>query len=293
GIDSGIRLSRIENFPINGYSFFTWIKLDSHSNPKAFNNKNIKNNDYFPRLFSFFKENGDGIEAYFDKNKLSIQSKKGTKVKTITVKTFIFAQNKLYFVTIVHHPSKKGWTTTPAELSIVINGDSCFEYHLEYPTTNSSSTTATHSFNYCAIGASLDIGSLQNVDLSNKSRSFNTNNNNNNNNLCNGFRGQMTTIYMISDTLNKEQIRILYELASSSKDQSCYNLASTNLIEAKMFGVEKCSTLSIQNAIQCLGDIEILFPIIMQFDSLNSIAFQAIDELQDDFFSFEGPCRVF
>ncbi|CAJ0746764.1 2678_t:CDS:1, partial [Entrophospora sp. SA101] len=57
GIDSGIRLSRIENFPINGYSFFTWIKLDSHSNPKAFNNKNIKNNDYFPRLFSFFKEN--------------------------------------------------------------------------------------------------------------------------------------------------------------------------------------------------------------------------------------------
>ncbi|CAH1764076.1 14320_t:CDS:10 [Entrophospora sp. SA101] len=300
GIDSGIKLSRIENFPTNGYSFFTWIKLDSllSLNSKAFNNENNRNNDYSPRLFSFFKENGDGIEAYFDKNKLSIQSKKGTKVTTITVKNFIFAQNRLYFITIVHQPSKKGWTTTPAELSIVINGDSYFEYNLEYPTNYYySSTTATHLFNYCTIGASLDINSLQNGKHSNKSRSFNTNNNNNSN-LYNSFRGQMTTVYMISDILNKEQIKMLYELASSSKDQSCYNLASTNLtkkysLEAKLFGVEKCSTLSIQNAIQCLGDIEILFPIIMRFDNLNSIAFQAISELQDDFFSFEGPCRIF
>ncbi|RHZ43533.1 hypothetical protein Glove_1033g24 [Diversispora epigaea] len=62
GTESGIELSIIEKFSKNGYSFFTWIKME-HGN-------------YAPRLFSFFNDFGDEIKAYFENNVLCFQCKK-------------------------------------------------------------------------------------------------------------------------------------------------------------------------------------------------------------------------
>ncbi|CAG8779652.1 1946_t:CDS:2, partial [Racocetra fulgida] len=93
--------------------------------------------------------------------------------------------------------------------------------------------------------------------------------------------------------------KILFNFhVKASIGQKCINLASRNLITqepvtATLFDIEKCTTLSLRNAIHCLGDVEILFPIIMKFDNLDSVSLQAPFGSQDDFFASEGPCKAF
>lgn len=324
GIESGIKLSTIEKFPTNGYSFFTWIKMDATPSPKEYMMEH--SDGYVPRLFSFFTEAGDGIEAYFENNILCFRCKKGDIISTVPMTDFKFTQKRWYFIAIIHYPVKKGWTTTPSEIKVVIDGNIDLRARLEYPADYNS-----QPFKNCVIGASLAIQPLSNSDdiSSNASSSVPSNG------LHNCFRGQMTTLYMLNDVLTNEQISSLYELGpnhssqfesmqrkdmktkynlfdgitlcskllfnfhvKASLDQKCVNLASRNLITqepvtATLFGIEKCTTLSLRNAIQCLGDVEILFPIIMKFDNLDSVSLQAPFGSQDDFFASEGPCKAF
>ncbi|GES99838.1 neurobeachin-like protein 1 isoform X2 [Rhizophagus clarus] len=319
GIESGIELSPIDKFPCNGYSFFTWIKLDPAPSPKEL----IGSKEYVPRLFSFFTEKGDGIEAYFENNKLVFCCKKGNNISKATMDNFKFIQKKWYFLAISHNTARRGWTSTPAEITVVVDGNITFKDRLEYPVDFYFS----RPFKYCAIGASMLL------KPSSSSNSDNDSNSSVSNVLYNCLRGQLTTLYMVSEILTKEQILDLYALGKNnasqfdpyqavdgmksnlfdglfnqkvlfifhvkaSDDQKCFNLSSRyqssqDSISATLFGVEKCSTLSLQNAIHYLGDLEILFPMIMRFDDLGSVNLQAPLESQDDFFDSEGPCKSF
>jgi len=154
GIESGIELSPIERFPINGYTLFTWIKLDTTPSPK----EHVGVGNFTPRLFSFFTEKGDGIEAYFKNNELYFSCKKGQNVSTAIMSNLKFTQKKWYFIAITHSTAKRGWTSTPAEITVVIDGNITFKSHLEYPTEFYS-----RSFKYCAIGASMFIKSSSDV----------------------------------------------------------------------------------------------------------------------------------
>ncbi|CAG8761986.1 7974_t:CDS:1, partial [Acaulospora morrowiae] len=323
-IESGIELSPMEKFPTNGYSFFTWIKMDAIPSSK----EHLENGNYVPRLFSFFTLSGDGIEAYFENNELCFHSKKGEVISKAVMNNFKFAQKRWYFIVIVHQPEKRGWTITPSELSVIVDGHINFKARLEYPVDIYSKNIS--SFDYCSIGASMSIKPPPSPDDTHSSASTSSSG------LHNSFRGQMTSLYMINDILTKEQINALYELGpnhstqfepdqkkgissscnlfdgtlgskiifnfhvKASSGQKCFNLAPRNLatntremISATLFGVEKCSTLSLRNAIQCLGDVEILFPIIMRFDDLNSVSLQAPFGSQDNFFASVGPCKAF
>ncbi|CAG8601844.1 11605_t:CDS:1, partial [Racocetra fulgida] len=193
GIESGIELSTIEKFPVNGYSFFTWIKMDAMTSSKGC----MEHGGYVPRLFSFFTEAGEGIEAYFENNSLCFRCKKGDIISTVTMTNFKFTQKRWYFIAIVHYPTKKGWTTTPSELKVVVDGNIKFKDRLEYPADYNS-----QSFNNCVIGASPAIQPLTNLDdiSSNASSSVP------NSGLHNCFRGQMTAVYMLNDVLTDEQI---------------------------------------------------------------------------------------
>ncbi|CAG8627694.1 12970_t:CDS:2, partial [Acaulospora colombiana] len=324
GIESGIELSPIEKFPANGYSFFTWIKMDATPSPK----EHVEHGDYIPRLFSFFAESGDGIEAYFENNELCFHCKRGEIVSRAVMSNFKFTQKRWYFIVVVHQPEKRGWTITPSELNVVVDGQINFRARLEYPVDLYSKNIP--SFSHCSVGASMSISPPQSPDSDHSNASTSSSG------LHNCFRGQMTSLYMINDVLTKEQIIALYELGpnhstqfepdqkkdilsacnlfdgtlgprmvfnfhvKASSGQKCFNLASRNLvtntremISATLFGIEKCSTLSLRNAIQCLGDVEILFPIIMRFDDLNSVSLQAPFGSQDNFFASVGPCKAF
>ncbi|PKK73772.1 beach-domain-containing protein [Rhizophagus irregularis] len=316
GIESGIEISSIDKFPSNGYSFFTWIKLDPTPSPKEL----IGSKEYVPRLFSFFTEKGDGIEAYFENNELVFCCKKGKDESTVVMNNFKFTQKKWYFIAISHNTAKRGWTSTPAEITVVVDGNITFKSRLEYP----ADFYFSRPFKYCAIGASMLLKPSSSSD------------NDSNSSLSNAFynclRGQITTLYMICDILTKEQILDLYALGKNnasqflpyqengmksdlfdgifcqkilfifhvkaSENQKCFNLSpryqsSQDSFTATLYGVEKCSTLSLQNAIHFLGDLEILFPMIMRFDDLGSVNLQAPLESQDDFFDSEGPCKSF
>ncbi|CAI2163768.1 11767_t:CDS:10 [Funneliformis geosporum] len=321
GIDSGIELSPIEKFPTNGYSLFTWIKLDAAPSPK----EHIGFGNFTPRLFSFFTENGDGIEAYFENNELCFSCKKGRVVSTAVMNNLKFTQKRWYFIVITHSTAKRGWTSTPAEINVVVDGNITFKSRLEYPTEFYS-----RSFKYCAIGASSVFVNSSSSD----DRSSNMNASVSTSRFYNCLRGQITTLYMIAEVLTKEQINDLYVLGpnhasqfhpyqadktlksnlfdgitlhqkilfilhvKASEDKICFNLAPRpssyqEPIAATLHGIEKCSTLSLQNAIHCLGDVEILFPMIMRFDDLDSVNLQAPFGSQDDFFDSEGPCKSF
>ncbi|CAG8489015.1 1479_t:CDS:2 [Diversispora eburnea] len=321
GIESGIELSAIEKFPQNGYSFFTWIKMDPIPSPK----ERKEHGNYVPRLFSFFNDFGDGIEAYFENNELCFQCKKGEIISKVIMNTFKFTQKRWYFISIVHHPEKRGWTITPSEINIVVDGHIYFNSRLEYPLDYYPKFITP--FSYCSIGASMSIRSQS---KGSDDESSNSSTSTPSTGLYNCFRGQMTALYMLNEVLTIEQTSAIYELGlnhstqleleqkidnstsccnlfdgtlsskllfnfhvKASSDQKCFNLAPysvTTPINATLFGIEKCSTLSLRNAIQCLGDVEILFPMIMRFDD---VSLQAPFDSQDNFFSSVGPCKAF
>ncbi|CAG8463161.1 6634_t:CDS:10 [Paraglomus brasilianum] len=315
GTESGLILQDIDKFPINGYSFFTWIKLDACKHQSNDQSKNqTKDSYYAPRMFSFIKDTGDGIEAYFENNELRFQCRKGENVSTVAMTTLKFTHNRWYFVVITHSPARRGWKSSPSELRVVVNGSITWKTKLDYPVD-----IPNESFNRCAIGASL---SQKKFDKTTHKADavFNS---------CvieNSFRGQMTDFHLIADTLTKDQIQYIHGLGrnyltqlsshqldgsvfdatrmifsfhvKASDGQTCFNLAAKNQTtggpqSGTLFETEKCSTLSLQSAIRSLGDIEVLFPMILRFDHMDLSANQEPLELQDDFFALEGPCKAF
>jgi hypothetical protein len=64
-----ILLPTIPKWPSKGWTFYTWIRVESFTNPM------LKNIQFEPRIFSFLTSEGYGIEAYFDtKAQLTITS---------------------------------------------------------------------------------------------------------------------------------------------------------------------------------------------------------------------------
>ncbi|RHZ43529.1 hypothetical protein Glove_1033g23 [Diversispora epigaea] len=106
--------------------------------------------------------------------------------------------------------------------------------------------------------------------------------------LYNCFRGQMTASYMLNEVLTIEQTSTIYELGLNhftqfeSEQKIDNSTIICNLIDGTL---EKCSTLNLRNAIQCLGDVEILFSMLMRFDDVSlQVPFGSLD----NFFSSVG-----
>ncbi|CAG8517665.1 8240_t:CDS:2 [Ambispora gerdemannii] len=341
-VESGLVLPTIEKFPMNGYSFFTWFKMDSakpyhdlSSSDTSDNSKRKDNeNNDAPRLFSFFNKSGNGIEAFFMNKELHFFSRKGKEVvHRATMNNLKFLLNRWYFITFVHYPSKRGWTSSPAEIKVTVDAEIEWKAKFDYPVSFPG-----ESFANCVIGAS-------SVDWRHNHQKFEIDTKNNTTDkktaefkssssyhLQNSFCGQMTTIYLISDVLSQDKINYIHSLGrnhtiefptahtdisqilpsrhmingkilfrfhvKASENEKCFNLAPRNNYHAPfqfatLVSVQKCSTLSLQNAIRSLGDIEVLFPMIQRFNYLDSITHQAPFESQDDFFASESPCRSF
>ncbi|KAG9307178.1 hypothetical protein G9A89_017006 [Geosiphon pyriformis] len=313
GTNSGIILPRIDKFPTNGYSFFTWFKMDSTKLHFIHDPSSCKDSE--PRLFSLFNEFAS-VEAYFSKNELHIECHKGKEVSKASMTNFKFTQNRWYFITVVHQPPKRGWKSTPSEIRVLVDGGIKWKTKLEYPVD-----TPNEDFVHCAIGASMAHSRQKNDNQTDSNDLKRTNDNPIH--LKNSFCGQMTAIYLIAEILTQEQIDAIYSLGrnhstptsalhlfdgsrillnfhvKASEKEKCFNLAPRSIQQAHgaslaaLVAVHKCSTLSLQNAIRSLGDIEVLFPMILRFDYLDSVSHQAPFQSQEDFFASESPCRSF
>ncbi|KAJ9074230.1 hypothetical protein DSO57_1008753 [Entomophthora muscae] len=308
GRGSGLQVHHVK-FPSAGFTFFTWVKLEpNHPQPQV--------------LFYFADQPGSVLTAYFDRGSLSYRLLLPSGKDETVVSRYKFTVGRWYFVAVSHSCSKFGWGFGQPEVAIYVDGDICSQVQLDYPSLQASSfrgfvgaepiEDAPRLEAGVRLGgdylASSLCGQLATIYLASSALS----------------PSQITTIFSLgrehsSLFLSKEtggvqtasapdralQIipppKLVFAFHSlASKGSLCYNLqfqtSPTSHPEADLHAtltrVEKCSTLSLQNALHALGGMEVLFPLLLKLDSPATIP-PPPSELQTNFFLQKGTSPAF
>ncbi|KAI9293170.1 beach-domain-containing protein [Neoconidiobolus thromboides FSU 785] len=328
GLGSGIIINGFHTFPKSGYSFFTWIRLESNSIViKDESNLNDGNNKQ--TLFCFLDKKGSGIITFFQKENLIFQLISNFETIQEIQLDFKFAYKRWYFISISHTYPEFTWGFGQPEINFYINDQCYYQTQLKYHMLD-------HSTMKCIIGATLDSSYFTN----------NTTEDITENHLINSFQGQIATIYFANGKIKQNQLDAIYKLGKqnssifmsietkgiltasnsqlplyidlnlfnqlifvfnpkASRSNLCFNIVTYNNpnlpptiegseLNAIIKRVEKCNTLSLQNAIYALGGVEILFPMLLKLDALEeqSNSYGPLDS-QNNYFSKKGAGNSF
>ncbi|KAJ6233320.1 beige/beach-related [Anaeramoeba flamelloides] len=219
GRSAYLEIPEINNWPSKGYSFCTWLRIESLNNPNAQflqfndqinensnnssnnNNNNINHNNsnknkykYEPRIFSFLDEKGQGIELFIVKQQnlediqiflvLKLIHKDHIEKFKLPLK---IPPLKWFFLSITQSNSNRK-TNKKREVKIFIDGKLENKKLMNYPAIK-----LPYKFN--RIGSNYKIKSLINKL---KKEYY--------------FYGQMGVIYFLNDSLTNDQISNIYNL---------------------------------------------------------------------------------
>ncbi|KAL1924319.1 uncharacterized protein VTP21DRAFT_7354 [Calcarisporiella thermophila] len=266
GPASGMQVEGGLALPANGYGLCVWLKPDFSFAATQ-------------RLFSFLTSNGSGVEAYFGAGgTLQVQTKVDGKAHSL-VCSHRFTVGQWYFVCITHSRVRKGWSEgTVTEMLVMVDEEVVGRQPLPYPPVEEEYTRVS-------IAGRVDEEGHMGCSLSGAMAAVY---------FLEGAMSllEMKTIHALGPAhatqFSPEQLSqikpysfasILSGLASrlifcyhvcASRDDTCFNLATKpkGVGAARIFNTEKCLTRSFQNALQCLGGIAILFPLLLRLDQL-------------------------
>ncbi|KAI9338507.1 hypothetical protein BDR26DRAFT_838162 [Obelidium mucronatum] len=219
GRNSGLILPQLEKWPSSsGYSYIGWIKMQDYTTAPQDSN-DIMN---FPRMIlSIRADNGDGVELFIFKSILNLTVFRGGQTYSLTVPELPLISKRWYFIAVCHASPKLPWYANP-DATIYINGVARATGKLPYPDTR------PHHFN--RIGASGYVPST--LETPSKRR-FETHAVSNDSipdigdvftqdsvSCCfSSFSGQMTSVYLMDDTLTQPQVEALNEIGQGHCSQ--------------------------------------------------------------------------
>ncbi|KAI0217053.1 hypothetical protein L0F63_003977 [Massospora cicadina] len=307
GRGSGMQVHHAR-FPTTGFTFFTWVKLEpNHDKPQV--------------LFSFTDQLGAALTAYFDRGCLNCRLALPSGKDETVMSRYRFVVGRWYFVAIALSSSKFAWGFGQPELSIYVDGELCSQAQLDYPSFHASSLRAfigaepiedaprlepgvrlganhlTHSLCgqlatvYLAGGALLPHQIAAIFRLGKEHSSI----------FASNETSGVQTASAPDPTVNLvPPPKLVFAFHSrASKGRLCYNLLIQNQpncdpeahLHVTLTRVEKCSTLSLQNALHALGGMEVLFPLLLKLDSPATPL--PSSDLQANFFLQKGITPAF
>eukprot|EP00002_Diphylleia_rotans_P018239 TRINITY_DN3536_c0_g1_i1.p1 TRINITY_DN3536_c0_g1~~TRINITY_DN3536_c0_g1_i1.p1 ORF type:complete len:2280 (-),score=409.51 TRINITY_DN3536_c0_g1_i1:41-6880(-) len=129
GVESGIILPPLGDWPSSAYTLCLWFRIDTFTPPSSHTG-----GPYLPRLVSFSSQDGsDAFEVHFQDGYLSVIARqsltKGGAVARQVFQEQTFDTNKWYFVVLSHQKSFFGSST----IDLVINAERKVQKSLKYP----------------------------------------------------------------------------------------------------------------------------------------------------------------
>ncbi|KAJ3438800.1 beige/beach-related [Anaeramoeba flamelloides] len=215
GRSACLDIPEIDSWPIKGYSFCTWIRIESLNNPNIQFNEQINNNSnnnnnnnnnnnknssnkninrYEPRLFSFLDHKGQGIELFLVKQQNLEDIQVFLVVKLIHKDHFEEFSTPLkipplrWFSLSITQSNSNRKTNKKREIKLYINGKLENKKVMNYPTIK-------FPYKYNRIGSNYKVNNL----INNLKREY-------------YFYGQMGVIYFFNDSLSDNQMENIYNL---------------------------------------------------------------------------------
>ncbi|KAJ5066344.1 beach domain-containing protein lvsc [Anaeramoeba ignava] len=186
GISSNLVIPKIDNWPSSkGYTFFTWIRVES------FNDNTQNNIKYQPRIFSFLTEKGHGIELFFDPNDKDPNDKTANiviKIATQIGEVFLhkfeeeIESKKWIFLALTQTPEKK------SKIKLYIDGFCVSSIDAKSPIFQDYLSKNKIGSNYLIVSPKVDLCIYRE----------------------NPFFGQMGAIYFLEDVVTDEEISTIY-----------------------------------------------------------------------------------
>ncbi|XP_077997957.1 neurobeachin-like protein 1 isoform X2 [Glandiceps talaboti] len=138
---AGISIPGIPKWPGSGFSFHTWINLDSNPiTPSSF-----ETGLYRRQLYSFFTDSGMGFEAFFTMECIliiAVCTKK--EYFTVSVLDHPFTDNQWHALDIVHSSGKRPFGQS--QINVFIDGGMVLTTQLRFPVMN-------EAFTLCRVGS--------------------------------------------------------------------------------------------------------------------------------------------
>jgi Beige/BEACH domain/Neurobeachin beta propeller domain/Neurobeachin/BDCP, DUF4704 alpha solenoid region/Neurobeachin alpha solenoid region/PH domain associated with Beige/BEACH len=263
GIRSGLHVLGRDKWSSLGYSFSTWLRIESFEHP-LHARSDVKLQSHAPRLFSFTNDHTRGIDCYFVNGQLTMEIDSGkNRVHVHTFHNVKLECKRWYHIAISHSVR----TFSPGDISLYIDGELVdIAKGVRYPMCDTG-------FKYCCVATDRKKRALF---------------------------AEMGPFYAFGTALNSAQVSSMYERGPSymfAFEQSGSSMASSMVLaynakarngdvyldstphalsdhspassakHAKgLPGTHQCITRHVNDVIHCLGGIRVLFPLLSQLD---------------------------
>eukprot|EP01119_Soliformovum_irregulare_P020183 TRINITY_DN6501_c0_g1_i3.p1 TRINITY_DN6501_c0_g1~~TRINITY_DN6501_c0_g1_i3.p1 ORF type:complete len:1773 (+),score=437.99 TRINITY_DN6501_c0_g1_i3:76-5394(+) len=205
GLDSGMMLPSVKRWPVRGYTFFSWLRIESFEDPLQ-----LDDATYHPRLYSFLSDDGHGLEVYMVNKQVVIKTITKHKEEIQIMKPFLETK-KWYFVCISHQYHR----FTRSEVSLYLDGKLCDGKPLAYPRTDLQTAT-----DLLGKWASDDTQDLSRCHLANNDEIVDPNyqvllTQEHRRKRPQPFYGQMGAILLLEDAIPPSAVAKIYELGAN------------------------------------------------------------------------------